>query len=167
MFRYNIFCCIFNEIRSLRSVTDDAGWLTVGAERLDGRCWVLDSRRFKDKSALHLFAVGSKTKFKAESAPYLVSSGQIADFNCTFDFHFINTGPGAKFKCTFDLQFAMNRSRLCDYHAGAYEHALWHIRLTARSHPTAISKKPIPFQESDSFFLWRRGWDSNPRGLAP
>jgi len=48
----------------------------------------------------------------------------------------------------------------CDYHAGAYEHAFWHVRLTARSNPTAISKKPIPSRNRPVFRLWRREWDS-------
>lgn len=39
---------------------------------------------------------------------------------------------------------------LCDYHAGAYGHALGHVRFTARSNPTfsPYTKKPTPFQES-------------------
>lgn len=35
---------------------------------------------------------------------------------------------------------------LCDYHAGAYEHALGHVRFTARSNPPfAIRKKTDSF----------------------
>ncbi len=33
-----------------------------------------------------------------------------------------------------------------DYHAGAYEHAFWHVRFTARSNPTSALT-----QKTDSF----------------
>ena|GEM_PF-5334317 len=57
-----------------------------------------------------------------------------------------------------------NTATLFDYHAGAYGHALGHLRFTARSNPThAICEKPTPSRESAAFLIWRRGWDSNPR----
>ena len=40
-----------------------------------------------------------------------------------------------------------------DYHAGAYDHALWHARLTARSHPTRHQQKNRFLSESACFFV--------------
>jgi hypothetical protein len=57
-----------------------------------------------------------------------------------------------------------------DYHAGAYEHAFGHLRLTARSNPIPpVYKKPLNDDSSKRllvFIYWRRGWDSLRRAMT-
>ena len=52
-----------------------------------------------------------------------------------------------------------------DYHAGACEHAFWHVRFTARSNPTsALTQKTDSFSGTGLFFAY--GGESGIRSVA-